>query len=228
MNLTPAIIQVGCGTTPALATSWLSALQPACAEFNISNPLRTAAFLATIGVESGHLSTLVENLNYSADGLANTWPARYSTGQKTVATPTSSARWIPNAQAIGLARDPESIANNCYAGRNGNGDEASGDGWLYRGRGPIQQTGRANYAACAAATGLDLVNHPELLEQPLDGAVSAAWFWSSRNLNSLADAGKFLAISRAVNLGNPNSPSTPNGWAERQALYTAACKALGV
>jgi putative chitinase len=228
MTLTPPIIQVGCGAPAPLASAWLSPLQAACAQFNINTPMRVAAFLATIGVESGHLSTLVENLNYSADGLANTWPSRYSTGQKTVAIATAAPRWIPNAEANGLARDPEAIANNCYAGRNGNGDEASGDGWKYRGRGPIQQTGRANYAACASGTGLDLVNHPELLEQPADGALAAAWFWSSNGLNTIADTGNFLAASRKVNLGNANSQATPLGWPERQALYTAVRKVLGV
>lgn len=217
--MTPQIIQLACGATPANAALWAPLFDAACSRFQINTPKRIAAFLATVGVESTHLTAKSENLNYSAQGLANTWSRYSSTGK--VGGP-------PNAQAIGLARDPEAIANNCYAGRNGNGDEASGDGWKYRGRGPIQQTGLANYRACAEGTGLDLVNHPELLEQPADGAIAAAWFWSSNGLNALADAGNFLAVSRKVNLGNANSTATPLGWLERQALYAAACKALGV
>jgi len=217
--MTPQLLQLACGATSTNAALWAPLLEAGCAQFQINTPERLAAFLATVGVESSHLTATVENLNYSAQGLANTW-ARYSATGKRGGPPT--------AQANGLAHDPEAIANDCYAGRNGNGDQASGDGWKYRGRGPIQQTGRANYSACAAGTGLDLVNHPELLEQPANGAIAAAWFWSSNGLNALADTGDFLAASRKVNLGNAHSAAMPLGWPERQALYAAACKALGV
>ncbi|HEX7906745.1 MAG TPA: glycoside hydrolase family 19 protein [Paraburkholderia sp.] len=219
--ITSQIVQLACGATPATAAVWAPLLDAACARFQINTPKRLAAFLATVGVESAHLTATVENLNYSAQGLANSWPFRYSVDPK-------AAVKVPNAQANGLAHDPEAIANNCYAGRNGNGDEASGDGWTYRGRGPIQQTGLGNYKACGAGTGMDLVNHPELLEQPANGAIAAAWFWSSNGINALADVGDFLAASRKVNLGNANSPAMPLGWPERQALYAAACKAVGV
>jgi putative chitinase len=110
----------------------------------------------------------------------------------------------------------------------GLGNTDPGDGFKYRGRGLIQITGKANYAICGLALNVDLVNHPELLAQPGNAALSAAWYWSNRNLNALADAGNFLAISRAINLGNPNSMATPNGYSERLALYGAGKKALGV
>ena len=105
------------------------------------------------------------------------------------------------------------------AKRLGNTPEADGDGQKYRGRGLIQITGRANYAECGEALGLDLVNHPELLEKPQHACMSAAWFWSSRGLNTLADAGKFDTITRRINGGQ-------NGVADRRALYARALKVL--
>ena len=105
------------------------------------------------------------------------------------------------------------------ARRLGNTPQADGDGQKYRGRGLIQITGRANYAECGEALGLDLVNHPELLEKPQHACMSAAWFWASRGLNTLADAGKFDTITRRINGGQ-------NGAADRRALYAQALKVL--
>ncbi|WP_122524649.1 glycoside hydrolase family 19 protein [Pseudomonas viridiflava] len=105
------------------------------------------------------------------------------------------------------------------AERLGNTPEADGDGQRYCGRGLIQVTGRANYAECGEALGLDLISHPELLEQPQHAAMSAAWYWSSRGLNSLADKADFLAITKRINGGT-------NGLADRQALYDRALKVL--
>ncbi|VVO32643.1 hypothetical protein PS689_05128 [Pseudomonas fluorescens] len=105
------------------------------------------------------------------------------------------------------------------AERLGNTPEADGDGQFYRGRGLIQVTGRANYAECGEALGLDLIHHPELLEQPEHASMSAAWYWSSRGLNSLADKGDFLLITKRINGGT-------NGLADRQALYDRALKVL--
>ena len=106
-----------------------------------------------------------------------------------------------------------------YEGRADLGNTVAGDGYKYRGRGLIQITGRANYAECGEALGLDLVNHPELLEKPQHACMSAAWFWASRGMNTLADAGKFDAITRRINGGQ-------NGAADRQALYAKALKVL--
>lgn len=107
------------------------------------------------------------------------------------------------------------------AARLGNTPEADGDGQKYRGRGLIQITGRANYKACGEALGLDLLSQPELLELPQHAATSAAWFWHSRGLNSLADRGDFVGITRKINGGT-------NGIADRQALWEKARKVLGV
>ncbi len=115
--------------------------------------------------------------------------------------------WGPTAQQAG------------YEGRADLGNTVKGDGSKYRGRGLIQITGRANYAACGEALGLDLINKPELLELPQHAAMSAAWFWSTKGLNTLADLGEFVKITRRINGG-------VNGLADRQALYEKALKVL--
>lgn len=115
--------------------------------------------------------------------------------------------WGPTAQQAG------------YEGRADLGNTVKGDGSKYRGRGLVQITGRANYAACGEALGLDLINQPELLEQPQHAAMSAAWFWSTKGLNTLADKGEFVKITRRVNGG-------VNGLEDRQRLYAQAQKVL--
>ena len=179
---------------------FVPALNVAMNKFAIVTRLRIAAFIAQVGHESGQLTRLVENLNYSAEGLMKTWPSRFDLVRATAA-----------------ARKPEQIANIVYAGRMGNTEP--GDGWKYRGRGLIQITGRANYAACGEALGLDLLSKPELLELPQHAAMSAAWFWSMKDLNTLADKGDFVKITRRINGGL-------NGQADRQGLYDKALKVL--
>jgi putative chitinase len=187
MQLNSNIIATGCGSTQLRAAQWVGPLQAACDRFEISVPLDIAAFLATIGVESGRLV-------YTAELWGPTL------AQQEYDPPSTKAKALGNT-------DP-------------------GDGFKYRGRGCIQVTGKANYAICSLALDIDLVNHPELLEQPNDAALSAGWFWHNNKLSALA--GDFLAVSRAVNLGNPHSKAMPNGYSERLALYAAAKKALGV
>ena len=106
-----------------------------------------------------------------------------------------------------------------YEGRKDLGNTVAGDGSKYRGRGLIQITGRANYMACGEALALGLINHPDLLEKPQHACMSAAWFWSSKGLNTLADAGKFDTITNRINGGQ-------NGAADRRALYARALKVL--
>ncbi|MNG03116.1 Chitinase class I [compost metagenome] len=148
---------------------------------------------------------VVENLNYSAQGLMKTWPSLFDT-----------------QLAAEYARQPERIANVAYNARMGN--TAPGDGWKYRGRGLIQITGKNNYIACGEALGMDLLTTPSLLETPKGAALSAAWYWDSRNLNALADAGDIQNIGSLINTGRRGR--VPNGAAERLALYQAALKAL--
>lgn len=189
MTLTSTLIAAGCGSTQLRAASWLAPLQTACDRFGINTPLSLAAFLATVGVESGRLVFTRE-----------IWGP----------TPAQQAYEPPSKKAVEL------------------GNVAAGDGRRFCGRGLIQVTGRSNYEACGKALGIDLINHPELLEQSSDAALSAAWYWSTHGLSALADAGNFLGVSRAVNLGNANSKAMPNGYSERLALYAAGKKALGL
>ncbi|WP_022974310.1 glycoside hydrolase family 19 protein, partial [Xanthomonas maliensis] len=140
----------------------------------------------------------------------------------------AGSRWrslLPRAKE--LARNPVGLGNAAYASRMGNGDEASGDGYRYRGRGPIQNTGRANYAGMRdtlRAKGVrdvpDFEKQPEALEQPRWGALAAAAFWDTRSLNPLADVGRFDDITERVN-------GAQNGASDRRARYTRALKALG-
>lgn len=186
----------------ALAMKWAEPLTAAMDMFAIVTPIRRAHFIAQIGHESGSFARLVENLNYSAEGLLRTWPSRFD-----------------KATASAAARNPERIANIVYGGRMGNTDP--GDGWKYRGRGLIQLTGRENYRRAANATGLELLVHPELLEHTGEAATVAAWYWADRGLNPLADAGKLEAITRKINGG-------VNGLVDRQERYLVAARVLGV
>lgn len=169
--------------------TFYASLIAAMEEFDIldASP-RVAMFLAQIAHESAELSHLRENLNYSADGLRKTWPKRFPTA----------------AMAQEYARNQVKIANTVYANRMGNGPPESGDGWRFIGRGLIQVTGRSGYAACGKALDADLINNPELLEQPDMACRSAGWYWASRNLNSLADLNTddaFKALTKKINGG---------------------------
>ncbi|AXA25896.1 MULTISPECIES: glycoside hydrolase family 19 protein [Pseudomonas] len=190
---------------------FVPALNATMGKYGIVGRQRMAAFIAQIGHESGQLRTLVESLNYRADRIRQI-------GQ---ASPEGS-RWrslVPRADE--LAGKPERFANAAYGGRMGNRPEASGDGWLFRGRGLIQVTGRSNYAACSEALFGDsrLLNTPELLEHPVYAALSAGWFWQKEGLNSLADKGDLLAITKRINGGT-------SGFDGRKALYERALEVL--
>ena len=183
-----------------VAGVFIPVLNTAMGRYQIVGTKRIAAFIAQVGHESCQLTRLVENLSYSADALRKTWPIRFS---------------MELASAV--ARKPEQIANIAYGNRMGN--TAPGEGWKYRGRGLIQITGKNNYRACGEALGLDLTAQPELLEKSQHACMSAAWFWAINGLNTLADAGKFDAITQRINGGQ-------NGAADRQALYARALKVL--
>ena len=163
-----------------VAGVFVPVLNTVMSRYQIVSVKRIAAFIAQVGHESGDLTRLVENLNYSADALRMTWPNRFDA-----------------EMASAVARKPEQIANIAYGNRMGN--TAAGDGWKYRGRGLIQITGKNNYRVCGEALGLDLMAQPELMEKPQHACMSAAWFWATNGLNALADAGKFDAITQRIN-----------------------------
>lgn len=205
---------------------WLVPINAAMNEFGIESPARMAGFLGQCGHESADFTRLVENLNYSADGLANTWRTRYSNGKQARLVPGGSMRWLPNDLANKLARRPEPIANSVYSGRMGNGNEASGDGWRYRGRGIVQLTGKDNYRAASDALGVDYVGEPELLEEPLHAARVAAWWFKENRALGLCDSSNWLGLSRCVNLGNAASTAMPHGHEDRLSRITGALAAL--
>jgi putative chitinase len=172
-------------------------------EAEINTPLRQAAFIAQVAHESQGFSRFVENLNYRADRLLDVF-----------------GKYFTDSEAQEFAHQPEKIANRVYANRLGNSDEASGDGWRYRGRGFIQLTGKDNYREAGKYLHLDLVGQPELVEGLEVGARVAAWYWASRNLNPYADRGQFDTITKRINGGL-------NGLLDRRAYYKRAKEALG-
>ena len=176
----------------------------------ITTRRRAVHFLAQIGHESAGLSRTEENLNYSAQRLREIWPSRFTA-----------------EQAASYARQPERIANRVYAKRMGNGQESSGDGWRYRGRSPIQLTGKDNYARMAELTGLPLVDMPALAIEVEEGALVAAAWWQANGLNVLADSGDILAVSRRVNLGTTKTNAKPHGLQDRIDRTRRAAAALG-
>lgn len=213
--ITTKAIMAGTGCGMDTANLWQKPIQDACDKFGLTSKNAIAAFLANIGVETGSLKTFVENLNYSAKGLAATWPNRYSA--------TGKSGGAPNALANSLHRKPEAIANNTYANRMGNGSVASGDGWKYRGRGPIQTTGKDNYIAVGKALGLDLVTNPDLLLEPKNGAMSAAYFFKANGIIELANAGNFNMVVKRINGAAPNAA---NHGSLRISRYNDALRAL--
>lgn len=156
------------------------------ADFGIDTPLRRAHFLAQIAHESAGFTRLVENLNYGAPGLRSTWPSRFDA-----------------ATAKAYARQPERIANKVYANRLGNGNEASGDGWRFRGRGYIQLTGRANYAEYSQRLFGDdrLVREPGQAAEPAIAIRLAGAYWQHKGLNALADMDDLVGITKRINGG---------------------------
>ena len=150
-------------------------------KFQVNTPLRLAHFLAQAGHESGGFRAVNENLNYGAKGLLGLFKKYFPTEEK----------------AKLYERKPEKIANLIYGGRMGNGPEASGEGYKYRGRGYIQLTGKDNYKAFDATVPENILESPDLVatKYPL---LSAAWFWNSRKLNALADQGATEAVVTSV------------------------------
>jgi len=173
--------------------------------FKIDTALRLSHFLAQCGHESAGFKAIQENLNYGAKGLLGIFKKYF---------PTEAKAWQ-------YERKPEKIANLVYGSRMGNGDEASGDGYKFRGRGYIQLTGKSNYTAFGKAINEDIAANPDLVatKYPL---LSAAWFWSSNSLNALADKGaddaSVTAITKRVNGGTIGLPDRIKHFKEYYTL----------
>ena len=184
------------------AERFLPELRLALPQHGIDTPLRIAHFLAQVVHESGRMTRLVENLNYSAQRLLEVFPSRFT-----------------KAQAAAYAGKPERIGNRVYGDRLGNGHEASGDGYRYRGRGLIQLTGKTNYRAFSSFLREDVVRAPDLVATKYP-VRSAVYFWTERDLNRWADADDISTITLEV-----NGPAR-RGLAERTALLYKAKRAL--
>lgn len=214
MILTLTQFQKAAAIDVATATRWLPHIQAACAEFDISNGQRLAAFIAQTGHESQGFKVVCENLFYTdAARVARLFRSKFDVNNNGVIEPFE----IEDARAY--TRNPQKLANRIYAVKGGNGSEASGDGWKYRGRGLIQITLRDNYARCGHSLGLNLLAEPDLLIQDALAARSAAWYWAANNCNSLADAGDFDATTRRIN------PAMA-GRDDRRARYQVAERTL--
>jgi putative chitinase len=167
------------------------------------NKKRVAAFLAQVSHESGGFNFTKENLNYSAKALQGVFKKYYPTEK----------------DALAHERKPEQIANKVYASRMGNGDEKSGDGWTYRGRGLIQLTGKENYTNFAKYINKTLPETVAYLETSQGAVHSAIWFWDKNKLNDFCDKDDFVTLTKRINGGT-------NGLEDRQHHYDVALKLL--
>lgn len=172
-------------------------------EYEINTPLRLSHFWAQLEHESD-LKPISENLNYSIEGLMKIFKKYFPTIDSTK----------------GYARQPQKIANKVYANRMGNGNEASGDGWKYRGKGFIQVTGKSNYELLSKDTGIDYIKYPEKLLNEADALISALWFWKKNGLNKWADKDDVIGVTKVINGGT-------NGLTHRTELLTKYKKQFG-
>lgn len=187
------------GCTVEKAEPWYEPMMNAIKEFGVKN---IPMFLAQVGHETGSLSQLEENLNYSSQGMMNTWPSRF-----------------PSVESTHFyEHSPERLANLVYGERNGNGAYETGDGWHYRGRSPIMLTGKSNYWRAELNLGYPLLEHPELAVVPEVGSRLAAWYWKERGLDTLDGV---QAVTRAINGGKI-------GMVDRQTRYDHAVRILGL
>ena len=184
---------------------WYDAICKILPDYNITTPVQVAAWIAQCAHESGNFKFLKENLNYKAESLLRVFPKYFPTEEL----------------AKKYERKPEMIGNRVYANRMGNGDEASGDGFRYCGRGLIQLTGKNNYTLFAASIQTPLEEITDYLET-FEGAVqSSCWFWEQNNLNKCADTKDIITMTRKINGGT-------NGLDDRQKKYNLALNVVGV
>jgi putative chitinase len=177
---------------------WYDAFAEHFPAFEITTPARVAGFIAQCQHESLDFTVLQENLNYGAKGLRGLFGKYFPT----------------DALALQYERKPEMIANRIYASRMANGNEASGDGWKFRGRGILQITGRDNYTRCSRELFGDdcLVENPELLRQPAYATLSACWFWRKNGLNQICDSGDIVLLSKRINGGTIGLEDRVKHW----------------
>lgn len=202
-----------CGIPGPQASAFLEPLLVTTERFQINTPRRLAAFLAQMAWESQNFTQLAESLYYKdPERLARMFLTRFDLNKDRKVSPEEIEF------AAGYTKSSVRAANYVYANRFGNGDEASGDGYRYRGRGLPQLTFKDNYAAAARELGRPYLQQPELLEAPEDAALVGGWYWNSRQLNPLADAEDLVKITEKI-----NGPAKAH-LAERQANYKKMIK----
>lgn len=158
--------------------------------FGILTPAQQASWIGQCGHECGNFRILEENLNYRAPTLLKLFPK------------TPKRQWgFTTEEAAAYEKQPQKIANRIYGNRMGNRDEASGDGWRFRGSGFLQLTGHSNFYHAGQALGVDFVMQPELVRTPMYAAQTAGWFWQTHKLNQYADKGDFLTMTKRINGG---------------------------
>lgn len=174
-------------------------------KYSVDTPERIAGFLAQCGHESGGFRFVEENLNYSAKALDSVFGKYFKNGER---------------DAKEYARKPEKIANVVYGNRMGNGDEDSGDGWQFKGRGYIQLTGRNNYTSFAESVDMDLDECIDYLKTPKGALESALWFWDTNKLNKYCDKHDVKGMTKRVNGGY-------NGLEDREEKWEKVLDLLG-
>ena len=187
-----------------IGTQWVDPLNETFERFGISTPKQQAAFIGQCSHECGNFTKLEEGLSYAADRLIKIWPRRFPT--------------MEIAQRY--ARNPKALANNVYANRMGNRDEASGDGYRFRGRGCIQTTGHSAYFHAGQALGADFVMQPDLVAMPKYAALTAGFFWDTHKLNAFADSQDYVTMTKRINGGTI-------GLEDRKAHIAHALTVLG-
>jgi putative chitinase len=187
-----------------IGTQWVDPLNETFERFGINTPKQQAAFIGQCSHECGNFTKLEEGLSYAADRLIKIWPRRFPT--------------MEIAQRY--ARNPKALANNVYANRMGNRDEASGDGYRFRGRGCIQTTGHSAYFHAGQALGADFVMQPDLVAMPKYAALTAGFFWDTHKLNAFADSQDYVTMTKRINGGTI-------GLEDRKAHIAHALTVLG-
>jgi putative chitinase len=168
-----------------IGAEWVDALNETFTRFNLTTNNQKAMFIGQCSHECGNFRLLEENLNYRAETLMKLWPKRF-----------------PSLEfAKQYEKNPKKIANSVYANRMGNRDEASGDGYRFRGRGALQCTGHSTYFHAGKALGVDFVMQPDLIATPKYAALTAGWFWETHKLNPPSDALDYQKVTKIINGG---------------------------
>lgn len=201
---------------PRADRAWLIPLIQEMPKWGIDQPIEQASFFSQLGVESRGMTRFAEDLDYSASRLTEVWPSRFFL--KTLDKPTEGAK----RDAYRYCHNPRALAEYVYGGRLGNQPEGHGDGWNFRGGGPVQLTGRKNFALAMAGIGHDLLNKPnDVRTVPVIGVRTACWFWKANRFDDIDDDDDIRAERRRVQGGQ-------EGVSLAQRYFAETKRALGI